>query len=96
MEICLDGHWESTCLLSQNAVNVACRALGFSEFEQLTLDHRAIPPVIDMVLFPPVDVLLACNGTEKSLAACTRMTELGRRAVCSASDAVRVQCLGNL
>lgn len=99
LQICLAGQWESVCLpSSQDVVNIACRALGFTDFEDLPLNHRVLSPVVDAVSRPPVEVFLSCSGAESNLTECSVGPLAGRRRrqteACSASNAARVGCLG--
>lgn len=95
LEICFNNTWQSVCIQAVNPLStasVACRALGFTDFEGTEQVPSILPPV--MVQAGPIfrDELF-CIGNEQNLSECDRVGGLDP-SFCVHEDDLRVQCLG--
>lgn len=95
LEICYGNEWNIMCadLLDQNVLNVACRALGFTAFEQSIADHRFLPTTA-YVQGTAFEQKLNCSGIESSLSECEIEAAPARNITNSLCLDVRIQCLG--
>lgn len=95
LEICYGNEWNIMCadLLDQNVLDVVCRALGFTAFEQSIADHRFLP-TIAFVLETAFEKKFNCSGTESSLSECDIEVAPARNTTISLCLDVRIQCLG--
>lgn len=101
LEICLDNTWQSVCTEGINnlgVIDVACRSLGFNDFDGTEQDHLAVPPVVvqgELI----VQNAFFCDGSEQSLFECLPVNQgqfEGSRVCTTQEDALRVQCLCKL
>lgn len=83
--MCLNGSF------GQQVIEVACRALGFNEFDRTDLSPTSIPPVLTITETESIlvnDVFL-CSGNESHLSEC-RQSDISE----CIDIPVRVECLG--
>lgn len=95
LEICSNNVWHiaTNCDIDSLDVQVACRDLGFSEFDGTDLS----PTLIDT--FDPVneelfDSQFPCSGDELSLSECIEALPNTRKKRGEGCYRIRVQCLG--
>ena len=95
LEICYGNKWNIMCadLLDQNVLNVACRALGFTAFEQSIAEHQFLPTTA-FVQETAFEQKLNCSGTERSLSECDIEAAPARNITNTSCLDVRIQCLG--
>ena len=100
LEICVGGVWRSVCadeVFRQAEVDVACRALGFNDFEGSDVRHTLISPIVvdsETLIF---NGAFACEGFEESFSVCLSNQRKKRGAAgsrCTHATDVRLQCLG--
>lgn len=97
LEICSGNQWNIVCAHSfdQEDLNVACRVLGFTAYEQSIAEHHFIPTSV-FASGATFDQGLNCSGLEKQLSECSIeqhpvQLESGITSFCS--DA-RIECSG--
>lgn len=104
LEICFNNLWQSLCGLQGNifaTATVACRALGFNEFDNTEREHTLASPVV-VVGGPIFTDELLCDGFEQNLTECQldrrrkRGINPGAGGSCTHLNDLRVQCLGKL
>lgn len=89
-----DNRWNVVCsdLFDQNDLRVACRALGFTQYEHTSANHHFIP-AIAFTTGTAFEQALNCSGFERHLSEC------GLRAAPTRDNSVcldtRIECLGN-
>ena len=105
LEICFNNLWLSLCGLDGDifaTAAVACRALGFTEFDNTEQEHTPIPPIV-VEEGPIFTEEPFCRGFERNLTEC----ELDRRRKrgvadsfetdsCTRENVLRIQCLCKL
>ena len=96
LEICVSDQWNSVCneFFRDNELTVVCRALGFSDFEDLIEEHRFRSTENAFISIESGPILMqdiTCSGNESSLTACGNNVTVHQ---CEHFMDVRVQCLG--
>ena len=101
IEVCRNNEWQSASACSGNfgtqEVAVACRALGFDDFDRTLLTPTIIPPV-ETITGPVFNGNLPCDGNERDLTVCAGNAKRRKRLICEDNPTAntRVECLGKL
>lgn len=92
VEICKNNVWLGVCndFLRQGGINVACRFLGFNEFEESQFIHESIQPIINnsVSIF---EEFLDCVGSEPNFTFCPPPISF-TNVFCDPSQVVRIRC----
>lgn len=99
LEICLNNTWNSVanCFGDniqdiQDVIEVACRSLGFNDFDGTNLSPAIIPALPTTIAEAPLATSLSCSGSETHLSECEENQQDEER-ICSALP-IRIECLG--
>ena len=97
LQICSDNHWQTVCsdTFDKQDLKVACRALGFTDFEAISDLHRFLP-TSTIVKESPFNQVLGCSGQEKNFSKCGIIEPLPIPSNESVCLETRIQCLGIL
>ena len=96
LEICFDNMWSAAADCSgvdQEVLEVACRALGFDDFDDLSLIPSTSSPVRSFTQ-PFFVGGLSCLGTETHLSQCEELLGKRRKRIDCPFATIGVQCLG--
>ena len=98
VEICRNNVWLGVCdtFFGQQEIDVACRSLGFNEFEESQSIHESIQPIINnsVSIF---EESLNCRGSEPNFSFCEDVPlRFKRNVLCNSSQVVRIRCQGKV
>ena len=93
LEICNGSVWMSVCpgSMNQSDVNVACRELGFTDYEGTNAQHKIVN-LRQLLPGPTLNTQFMCNGSEFRLAECISGEVIGS----CANSVINLKCLGKI